>query len=348
MSLLPAKKIFTLIELAQHLGAELIGDPQHQISALAPLQSAESTDLSFIANPVYKKFLGSTRAGAVIVHPDLANEATGNKLLCADPYLAFAKLTRLFDLSPPPAVGIHPSAVIGEHCLLGNAISIGAHVVLADGVTLADGVVIEPGCYVGSGCSIGARTLLRANVTLYHRVTVGSDCVFHSGSVIGADGFGFAPSDTGWVKIHQLGGVFIGNNVEIGANTTIDRGALDDTFIDDGVIVDNLVQIGHNVRLGKNTAIAAHTAIAGSASVGENCTIAGAVAIAGHVTLADKVHITGMSMVSSSITEAGSYSSGVPLAPTKEWRKNAARFRQLDALATRVIKIERDQKDDSV
>jgi UDP-3-O-[3-hydroxymyristoyl] glucosamine N-acyltransferase len=143
-----------------------------------------------------------------------------------------------------------------------------------------------------------------------------------------------------------LGGVIIGDRVEVGANTTIDRGALDNTFIDEGVIVDNLVQIGHNVRLGKNTAIAAHTAIAGSTSIGANCTIAGAVAIAGHLTLADKVHISGMSMVSSSITEPGTYSSGVPLAPTKEWRKNAARFRQLDALATRLIKLERRTKDE--
>lgn len=199
---------------------------------------------------------------------------------------------------------------------------------------------------VGANSNVGARTRICANATIYHGISIGADCVFHSGCVIGADGFGFSPSPEGWVKIHQLGGVIIGNKVEIGANTTIDRGALDDTFIDDGVIIDNLVQIGHNVRLGKNTAIAAHTAIAGSTQIGNNCTIAGAVAIAGHLTLADKVHITGMSMVSSSISEAGSYSSGVPLGPTKEWRKNAARFRQLDNLANRIIKLARRVPDD--
>jgi UDP-3-O-[3-hydroxymyristoyl] glucosamine N-acyltransferase len=188
--------------------------------------------------------------------------------------------------------------------------------------------------------------VLEPNFTIYHGISIGSHCVFHSGCVVGADGFGFSPSPQGWVKIHQLGGVIIGNKVEIGANTTIDRGALDDTYIDDGVIIDNLVQIGHNVRLGKNTAIAAHTAIAGSTQIGDNCTIAGAVAIAGHVTLADKVHITGMSMVSGSITEAGSYSSGVPLSPTKEWRRNAARFRQLDSLASRIIKLARRAPED--
>jgi UDP-3-O-[3-hydroxymyristoyl] glucosamine N-acyltransferase len=165
--------------------------------------------------------------------------------------------------------------------------------------------------------------------------------VIHSGCVIGADGFGFAPEAGGWLKIHQLGGVRIGNKVEIGACTCIDRGALDDTCIDDGAIIDNQVQIAHNVRIGKNTAIAAQVGISGSTTIGSNCTIAGAVGIAGHLTLADNVHINAMSLVSASITQAGSYSSATPLAPTKAWRRNAARFRQLDDLATRLIKLER-------
>jgi UDP-3-O-[3-hydroxymyristoyl] glucosamine N-acyltransferase len=335
-------KDFTLAELAQRVNAELVGDPKHVVSALATLQSASPTDLSFIANPTYKKHLATTKAGAVICAPDLAELISGNKLIVANPYLCYAQLTALFDLSLTHEAGIHSSAVIGKNCVLGKDVCIQANAVIGDYVTLGDSVNIGAGAVIGSNTIIGARTRLYPNATIYHGVSIGSDCIFHSGCVIGADGFGFSPSPKGWVKIHQLGGVVIGNKVEIGANTTIDRGALDDTFIDDGVIIDNLVQIGHNVRLGKNTAIAAHTAIAGSTSIGDNCTIAGAVAIAGHVTLADKVHITGMSMVSSSITEAGSYSSGVPLGPTKEWRKNAARFRQLDSLATRIIKLARN------
>jgi UDP-3-O-[3-hydroxymyristoyl] glucosamine N-acyltransferase len=337
---------FTLAELAQHIGAELIGDPLYRVSTLATLQSAEATDLSFIANPTYKKHLANTQAGAVICAPDLAEFIAGYKLIVANPYLSYAQLTPLFDASLvyPPA--IHPSASIGNECVLGQNICIQANAVIGDYVTLADGVIVGSGAVVGANSSVGARTRICANATIYHGISIGADCVFHSGCVIGADGFGFSPSPEGWVKIHQLGGVIIGNKVEIGANTTIDRGALDNTFIDDGVIIDNLVQIGHNVRLGKNTAIAAHTAIAGSTQIGNNCTIAGAVAIAGHLTLADKVHITGMSMVSSSISEAGSYSSGVPLGPTKEWRKNAARFRQLDSLANRLIKLARRVPDD--
>jgi UDP-3-O-[3-hydroxymyristoyl] glucosamine N-acyltransferase len=337
---------YTLIELAQRISAELVGDHLHKISALATLQAATSTDLSFIANPTYKKYLSGTRAGAVICAPDMAESIVGNKLIVANPYLSYAQLTALFDKNSTSEEGVHPSAVIGKNCVLGNDIRIGANAVIGNDVTLGDEVDVGPGVVVGNNSIIGNRTKLHANVSIYHGVAVGSDCIFHSGCVIGADGFGFAPSREGWVKIHQLGRVIIGNKVEIGANTTIDRGALDDTFIDDGVIIDNLVQIGHNVRLGKNTAIAAHTAIAGSTSIGNDCTIAGAVAIAGHVTLADKVHITGMSMVSGSIAESGSYSSGVPLGPTKEWRKNAARFRQLDSLATRLIKLARNAPQD--
>jgi UDP-3-O-[3-hydroxymyristoyl] glucosamine N-acyltransferase len=337
---------FTLAELAQRIGAELVGNSQHKISALATLQTAIQTDLSFIANPAYKKHLTSSQAGAVICAADMAEFVGGNKLIVANPYLSYAQLTSLFDTSLTTGSGVHPSAVLGKNCMLGKDVWIHANVVIADDVTLADGVIVGAGTVIGANTTIGERTKLYANVTIYHGVSIGADCIFHSGCVIGADGFGFAPSLSGWVKIHQLGSVIIGNKVEIGANTTIDRGALDNTVIDDGVIIDNLVQIGHNVRLGKNTAIAAHTAIAGSTLIGDNCTIAGAVAIAGHVTLADKVHITGMSMVSSSINEAGSYSSGVPLGPTKEWRKNAARFRQLDSLASRIIKLARSAPQD--
>ncbi|MDR7089865.1 UDP-3-O-(3-hydroxymyristoyl)glucosamine N-acyltransferase [Cellvibrio fibrivorans] len=335
------KRSYLLAELAQLLGAELRGNAEHEISALATLQSAGSADLSFIANPAYKKYLSTTQAGALLINAELADEFAGNKLVIKNPYVAYARLSAIFEFLRAPYSGIHPTAVIGEDCFLGEDISIGANAVIGDGVTLADGVIVGPGSYVGNDSVVGANTRLAANVSVYHGVSIGADCMLHSGCVIGADGFGFAPDASGWIKIHQLGGVQIGNKVEIGACTCIDRGALDDTFIGDGAIIDNQVQIGHNVRIGKNTAIAAHTAIAGSTTIGAGCTIAGAVAIAGHLTLADKVHITGRSMVSASISEPGSYSSGTPLAPTKDWRKNAARFRHLDALATRLIKLER-------
>jgi len=335
------KRSYSLAELATILNAELSGNPQHEISALATLQTAGLSDLSFIANPAYKKYLPTSSAGAVLIHPDFAHEFSGNKLLLVNPYVAYAYASALFDVAPVASQSIDASAVVASDAVIGRDVSIGPNAVIAEGVQLGDGVVIGAGSFVGANSILGECTRLAANVSIYHGVTIGAQCIFHSGCVIGADGFGFAPNAGGWIKIHQLGGVIIGDKVEIGANSCIDRGALDNTELADGVIIDNLVQIGHNVRIGKNTAVAAHTAIAGSTTIGDNCTIAGAVAIAGHLTLADRVHITGMSMVSSSITEAGSYSSGVPLAPTKDWRKNAARFRQLDALAVRLIKLER-------
>ncbi len=339
------KRSYSLAELAQHVEAQVIGEPQYLISALASLQNATANDLSFIANPAYKKYLATSGAGAVLIRPDMADEFPGNKLLIANPYLAYARLSELFKYTNQVVMGVHPTAVVGQDCILGENVSVGPNVVLGDGVELADGVVVGAGSYVGDHSCIGAHTRLAANVSIYHGVSIGSHCLLHSGCVIGADGFGFAPHAGQWVKIQQLGGVVIGNHVEIGAATCIDRGALGDTILNDGVIIDNLVQIAHNVVIGKNTAIAAHTAIAGSTTIGDNCTIAGAVGIAGHLNIASGVHVTAMSMVSSTIREPGSYSSGIALSPTKEWRKNAVHFRHLDTFASRLKNLEKKSTD---
>lgn len=331
---------YTLAQLAEHLGAVLVGDGSHVIHGVATLSTANTKCVSFLANPAYQKYLATTHAGAVIITHNLAASFAGNKLLIDHPYLAYAKVSNLFDTRPKGALGIHPAAVVHATAVLGQDVSIAANSVIGAEVVLGDGVEIGPGVSIGEGCSIGAHTRLAANVVLYHQVIMGSNCIVHSGAVIGADGFGFAREGKQWIKIQQLGRVIIGDRVEIGANTAIDRGALGDTVLDDGVKLDNLIQIGHNVRLGKNTAIAALSGVAGSVIIGENCTIAGGVGIAGHLELTNDVHITAMSMVSKSIVEPGSYSSGTPLTGTREWRKNAVRFRQLDNLVTRVKKLE--------
>jgi UDP-3-O-[3-hydroxymyristoyl] glucosamine N-acyltransferase len=338
------KKSYSLAELAQYIEAELVGDPDYQVSAFASLQTAQAHEISFIASPAYAKYLASCGAGAVILNQEQAAQFNGNKLILANPYVGYARLTRLFDHSRTEVVGIHPSAVIGERVVLGKDVSIAANAVIGTGVTLGDGVVVGPGVSIGDDTSIGSRTRLMANVTIYHGISIGTDCIIHSGAVIGADGFGFAPNGKEWVKIHQLGSVIIGNRVEIGACTTVDRGALGNTVLDDGVILDNLVHIAHNVRLGKNCAMAATSAIAGSTVVGENVTFAGGVGVVGHIDIGDNIHFTGMTMVSASISEPGSYSSGTPISSTKEWRKNAVRFRQLDAIATRLSRLEKDVK----
>jgi UDP-3-O-[3-hydroxymyristoyl] glucosamine N-acyltransferase len=335
------KANWTLQGLATELGLEYRGDPALPLVRLATLAAADERSVSFLANPQYRSQLHDTRAAAVIVHPRHADEAPCAVILSNEPYRTYARISHWFNGAPVPDAGVHPSAVVASDVSLGAAVSIGPRAVVEAGCVLGDGVVIGPGTVIGQGCRIGAGTRLHANVTLYHAVALGERCNVHSGVVIGADGFGFAPGADGWQKIAQIGGVRIGDDVEIGANTSIDRGALGDTIIGNGVILDNLIQIAHNVEIGDFTAIAGCTGIAGSTRIGRHCTIAGGVGIAGHLEIGDRVHITMRTDVTGSLTGPGSYSSGTAVSETREWRKNAARFRQLDALARRLIEIEK-------
>lgn len=335
---------FSLGDLAQRLGVELRGDASIPISGMATLGSAGPGQLGFLANPQYRSQLQSTRASAVIIHPDLAAECPVACLLSTNPYLTYARASQLFDRRPRQPEGIHPAAIVADDVVLGQGCRIGPRVVIEAGVVLGDRVEIGPGSVIGAGCRIGNDCLLHANVTLYYGVVMGERCVLQSSVVIGGDGFGFAPAQGRWHKIAQLGGVRIGDDVEIGASTTIDRGALKDTIIGNNVILDNQIQIAHNVEIGDGTAIAGCTGIAGSTKIGKHCTIAGAVGIAGHLEIADKVHLTMRSAITKSISEPGSYSSGTAMSTTAEWRKNAARFRQLDEMARKIRSLEQRLK----
>jgi UDP-3-O-[3-hydroxymyristoyl] glucosamine N-acyltransferase len=245
--------------------------------------------------------------------------------------LAYAKATRFFDPFPSKHEAfIHSSAIVANSATIGENVFIGANTVIEENAVIGDGTQIGVGCFIGQDSVIGKHGLLHSSISIYHGIDIGDQVILHSNVVIGSDGFGFAPSDDGWVKIHQIGGVKIGQNVEIGSSAVIDRGALGDTLIADGVKLDNHVHIAHNVSIGKNTAIAALCGIAGSTKIGANCTVAGMVGFAGHITIADNSHFTGKTMVTSSVTEPGVYSSGVPFQPAKMWRKNAIRFGKLD------------------
>lgn len=329
------------------LSVEYTGASNLTLVGLSTIEDAGESDLTFLANSKYKNALKKTRAGCLIVNPKDAELFCGNKLITPDPYLAYAVLTALFsqvrfsESDHSPKSDIHPTAVVEEDVVIGPNCSIGANVVIESGVELGDGVRIYPGSFIGKGVKIRANTIVFSNVSIYHGVHIGSHCIIHSGTVIGADGFGFAIRDLDgkektWEKIHQLGSVSVGHNVEIGANSCVDRGALGDTVISDGVKIDNLVQIAHNVRIGKGTAIAAAVAIAGSAVIGEHCAIGGASAIAGHIEIADHVTLLGVSRVTGSLGQSGCYASGTPLDDVKSWRKNAVRFNQLDSLARHV------------
>ncbi|HBS41223.1 MAG TPA: UDP-3-O-(3-hydroxymyristoyl)glucosamine N-acyltransferase [Oceanospirillales bacterium] len=332
----------TLAELAAALGAELRGDADLVITGVATLKGAGAGDISFLANPSYQSQLSSTAAGAVILRADVAESYAGAALIASDPYLCFARVTRLFDNRPKITEGVHPSAVVADSAEIAPGCRIGPRVVIGEQVSIGPGTEIGAGTVIGDFCVLGEGCHLNANVTLYHDVTLGDRVRIHSGAVIGADGFGFAPHQGRWEKIAQLGGVRIGNDVEIGANTCIDRGALEDTRIGDNVILDNLIQIAHNVELGEGTAAAAQSGIAGSTRLGKHCTLAGNAGIAGHLDICDGVYVAPKSVISKSIREPGGYATGTAQMPIKEWRKSATRFRQLDSLARRVSDLEKN------
>lgn len=322
----------TLAELATKIGAELAGNvpavENSVITHISKLETAGPGSVSFLANPLYKKYLSSTKASVVILSAADAQSCLVPVLITKNPRLALARLLHLCIATTDAATAaqnhVHATAVIGENVTLGLGVNIGAN------------------CYVGDNCIIGDATVLKPNVVIYHGVTLGKRCTIHSGTVIGSDGFGYAIDEkNNWVKMPHLGGVIVGDDVEIGSNTSIDRGMIDDTEIGDRVIIDNLVQIGHNVVIGNNTAVAGCVGIAGSSVIGKYCLIGGASSIAGHITICDNTHITATSGVSSSITKAGVYSSGLPARENSVWRRCAARFMTIDNMAKRIRDLEK-------
>lgn len=331
----------TLGQLAEFLGATLRGPADKQITGLATLQESGPDQVSFLANPQYRKFLATTQAAAVLLKPADAEGYAADALLVADPYLAYARISHLFDPKPKAAVGVHPTALVAPDAFVDPAASVGAYAVIESGARIAAGVTIGAHCFIGARSVIGEGGWLAPRVTLYHDVRIGQRVVIQSGAVLGGEGFGFANEKGVWQKIAQIGGVTIGDDVEIGVNTAIDRGAMDDTRIGNGVKLDNQIQIAHNVQIGDHTAMAACVGISGSAKIGKHCMLAGGVGLVGHIEICDGVFVTGMTMVTRSITEPGSYSSGTAMQPAAEWRKSAARMRHLDDMARRLQHLEK-------
>lgn len=330
--------------LSGEFQARLRGDPRRVLSRLAPLETAGPDDLSFVSHPKYTGKLAASRAGCVIVAPALESVAAerGDCIVVSDPYLYFARVTqwwrrehgRALEPGIHPTAWIDPSAVVAPSASIGAFACVGANAVLAEGVRLGEHVV------VGAGASVGAHTRLAPRVTVGEDCRIGQRCILHSGVVVGADGFGFAPAGTHWEKIEQLGAVRIGDDVEIGANTCIDRGAMEDTVIEEGVKLDNLVQIGHNVHVGAHTAMAGCVGVAGSARIGAHCTIGGGAVVLGHLSLVDRVHVSAASVVTRSIARPGHYSGFFPIDDNAAWEKNAATLKQLHALRERLKHLE--------
>lgn len=314
-------------EIIASLGGSLHGaDSSQAIAGLAPLELAGALDISFLSNPRYQQQLARSRAACVIVSPEMQAAAMqrGACIVTSNPYAYFARLTQWWRarFSESPTGGVHPSAVVDPMASVHPTAWVG------------------PLCVIEKGASVGAATVLKSRVTISENCHIGERCLLHPGVVIGADGFGFAPDQGAWVKIEQLGGVRIGNDVEIGANTCVDRGALHDTVIEDGVKLDNLVQVGHNVRIGRHSAMAGCVGIAGSATIGAHCTVGGGGIVLGHLELADHVHISSATVVTRSITKPGQYTGMFPLDDNASWEKNAATLKQLYKLRERIKALE--------
>jgi UDP-3-O-[3-hydroxymyristoyl] glucosamine N-acyltransferase len=302
---------FTLGQIASRLGGRIAGDAQTLIRQVGSLEHADPGEIAFLSATKHKTKLADTRAAAVILAPEHENLTALPRIVCEAPYAYFAKVSQLFNPLVTQPSGVHPSAVISPNAALGKNVSIG------------------PGCVIGDDVTIGDDSCLYPRVVIYPRCKIGARVIVHAGAVIGADGFGIAPEGGRWVKIPQIGGVRIGDEVEIGANTTIDRGALDDTVIEEGVKLDNQIQVGHNVRIGAHSAIAGCVGIAGSADIGRHCTIGGAAMIHGHIRIVDHVHVSAGTLVSRSIVKPGTYTGIYPFDEHDSWKRNAAALRRL-------------------
>jgi UDP-3-O-[3-hydroxymyristoyl] glucosamine N-acyltransferase len=334
----------TAQQLAEQFGLQVHGDGSTAIHGVATLAHAGPGQLTFLANPRYRAQLADSQAGIVVLRAEDADAAPGTALIAKDPYTTFAKIAALFDIAPARPPGIHPSAVIDPSARVAASAHIGPFVSIGAGSSVGENCIVGAGSIIGEDCHLDTGCELIARVTLVTRVKLGKRVRVHPGAVLGADGFGLAMDAGAWIKVPQLGGVRIGNDCEIGANTCVDRGALEDTVLDDDVRLDNLVQIAHNVQIGSHSAIAGCTGIAGSAKIGRYCLLGGHVGVVGHLEICDKVVITGKSVVRNSIHEPGEYSSGTPLTDNRTWRKNAARFKQLDALARRILSVSKEKE----
>jgi len=320
----------TLGEIAVRFGLELTGDPGLAVDGVAALASAAPGKLTFCTGAKYRAELAVTRATAVVLPRELAAACPVASLVSPRPYAAYARIAQT--LHPVPAVtgGRAPGVQVAPTAQVAASAWIGPNVVIGDGAVIGERCSIGPNSVLEEGVRLGDDCRLQAGVVLNRGVVAGARCSFKSGAVVGSDGFGFAPDADGYVKVPHLGGVILGDDVEVGANTTIDRGTIGDTVVGDGVKLDNQVQVGHNCRIGAHTVIAGCVGISGSSIIGSRCMIGGAVGIAGHLEIGDEVVVTGYSLVTHSLPGPGMYSSGWPAIEARKWRRAVARLHRLD------------------
>jgi len=317
----------TLAELAEHVHGMVVGDGEIAIKAVAGLDEAREGEITFLANPKYRPKLRQTKASAVIVPPNIDLPGL-NLLKVPNPYLAFARVLTLFSQKYHPPVGIHETCHVGEDVTIGKQCAIDANVSIGNNVRIGERTVVYSGVVIGDHVTIGSDVVLYPNVSLLQDVSLGNRVIIHSGTVVGSDGFGFAPVDGSYYKIPQIGTIVIDDDVEIGANVAIDRATLGETHIHKGVKIDNLVQIAHNVVIGEHSVVVSQVGISGSTRVGKHVTLAGQVGLVGHIQIGDSVVIGAQSGVTKSVPEK-SVLSGSPAVEQRAWKKSQIALQKL-------------------
>jgi len=336
---------FNAETIAGFLKGEIEGNPETKVNTIAKIEEGHEGALSFLANPKYEHYIYTTKSSIVLVNKSFVpSQKIGATLIKVDnAYEAFASLLRLVDQARPRKTGIHPAAVIEPSAKVGSDVYIGPYAYIGENVVIGDKCAIYPHVYVGDNSSIGANCILNPGVKVYHECVIGMGCIIHAGSVIGSDGFGFAPqSENEYMKIPQLGNVVLEDNVEIGANVTIDRATMRSTIIHKGVKLDNLIQIGHNVEVGENTVMAAQTGISGSTKVGKNCMFGGQVGLAGHIRIANGTKIGAQAGILSEIKEENTAIIGSPAIDIRNFMKSSVLFKRLPEMKVKIDTLEKD------
>jgi UDP-3-O-[3-hydroxymyristoyl] glucosamine N-acyltransferase len=336
---------FTAATIAGFLKGEIEGNPDVKVNTIAKIEEGHEGALSFLANPKYEHYIYTTLSSVVLVNKDFipASKIKATLIRVPNSYEALASLLSLVEQSRPKKKGIHPTAVIESTAKVGADVFIGPYAYIGENCSIGEGSRIYPHVFVGDSTKIGKNCTINSGVKIYHECVIGNGCTIHAGTVIGSDGFGFAPqSETEFMKIPQIGNVVIEDNVEIGANVAIDRATMGSTIIRRGVKIDNLIQIGHNVEVGENTVMAGQTGIAGSTKVGKNCMFAGQVGIAGHLKIADGVKIGAKSGIPGDIKEENSIVLGSPAFEIRQFMKSSVIFRKLPDLKNKVDTLEKE------
>lgn len=336
---------FTAAAIAGFLKGEIIGNPETKVNTIAKIEEGQPGALSFLANPKYEHYLYTTKSSIVLVNKSFipAGEFGATLIKVENAYESFASLLQMVDNARPRKKGIHPTAVIEPTAIVGENVYIGPWVYIGENCKIGNECALYPHVYIGDNTQIGMKCTLNPGVKIYHDCIIGDNCVFHAGTVVGGDGFGFAPqSDTEFMKIPQIGNVVIEDNVEIGANVTIDRATMGSTIIRKGVKLDNLIQIGHNVEVGENTVMAAQTGISGSTKVGKNCMFGGQVGLAGHLKIADGTKIGAQSGIPGDVKKENSVLLGYPAFDHKDFLRSSIVFRKLPELKTKIEELEKE------